>query len=120
MKLIRTLMALTIVAVGAAPFPLRASESARASALAEECKTSTYACEEYLRGILDAGLIYGEIVHEPGFCPRTRPTADQLLAAFSKWVAANPDQMSLSSGTGAMLALKHAFPCDAEAPPSQR
>jgi hypothetical protein len=111
MKPIRCGVAAVLAFLCVAPVPVQASESNRARALVEECRTDRFACEEYLLGVWDAVLVHGEMTHAPLFCTSKGPTGDDLLAAFSKWAAENPDKMDLSRAVGAMLALKHAYPC---------
>ena len=111
MKLIgHTLTTLSLV-LCTCPTPAHADESNRAKALVDECKLDAHACEEYLLGVWDSVLVYGEMAHAPLFCTSAAPTGGQLQTAFNKWVQDNPDKMGLSRAVGAILALKHAYPC---------
>jgi hypothetical protein len=104
-------LAFAVLAVTLGSTPALADASNRARALVDECKNDKASCEEYLLGVFDAVLVYGEMVHAPLVCPQAAPTGGDLLAAFEKWVAENPDKLDNSRGVGAMLAVKHAFPC---------
>ncbi|MGA0603008.1 Rap1a/Tai family immunity protein [Caulobacter sp. KR2-114] len=99
----------------ACPVSAHADESNRAKALVEECKSDRHACEEYLLGVWDAVLIHGDMAHASLFCTAVAPTGGELHAAFDKWVEENPDKMGMSRAVGAILALKHAYPCEKSA-----
>jgi len=99
------------LALGAVSQPAHADEGNRAKALAELCKADAPACEEYLLGVWDGVLVYGEMTKAPLFCTSVAPTGGKLHAAFDKWVEENPDKLGLSRAVGAMLAIKHAYPC---------
>ena len=106
----RTLTTLSLV-LCTCPAPAHAEESNRAKSLADECKLDAHSCEEYLLGVWDSVLVYGEMAHASLFCTSAAPTGRQLHAAFDKWVQDNPDKMGLSRAVGAILALKHAYAC---------
>jgi hypothetical protein len=106
----KSLAALSL-ALCACPLSVRADEWNRARALAVECKSDQHACEEYLLGVWDAVLIYGEMQHAPIFCSPVAPTGDKLHAAFDKWLDENPDKVGMSRAAGAILAISHAYPC---------
>ena len=111
MRISQAFAILLILATQASAGPAVASESNRARALAAECAESKTLCEEYLLGAWDAVLIHGGMTHQPLFCAMKGPTGDELLAAFNQWVVQNPDKLELSRAVGALLALKHAYPC---------
>jgi hypothetical protein len=112
---------LSFLAGGIALVPassLAADPAGRARALAEECKSNIAGCEEYLLGVFDGSLITQDM--ELGkfvvIYPASRPEGSDLRMAFEKWVDENPDKLdSLSRVTGALLALKHTYPCSAPA-----
>jgi hypothetical protein len=113
MKLVRLSLALVSLLLVAGPTSANADESNRARSLVQECKSEQRACEEYLLGVWDAVLVHGEMTHAPLFCASFAPTGGQLHSAFDKWVSENPDKMDMSRAVGAILALKHAYPCGA-------
>ena len=112
-KFRNAIAALSAVAFSLCLTPAHATEANRARALAEECKTDQNACEEYLLGVWDAVVMMQELTHTTGMvCPKVGPDGGELLRAFNKWVDENPDKMEQSRAVGAILAVKHAFPCD--------
>lgn len=91
----------------------------RVSALVEERKTDQRACEEYLLGVWDSAVMLQELNHYSTVvvCPTVGPSGGELRLAFNKWVTdADPQVLEKSPRVvGAILAEKHAFPCEPKA-----
>lgn len=92
----------------------------RVKSLLKQCNTDQKSCEEYLLGVWDGVIMMQEMSHNTTtiICPTEGPSGTQLRLALSKWAAdADPKVLTDSPRVvGAMLSIKHAFPCTENSP----
>jgi hypothetical protein len=79
---------------------------------AEVPQLGLLSCVRYLNGIMDMEAISVALGNRPIFCPPpTGISGDQVRRIFVKWAESHPKELHQTARTGAVLALREAFPC---------
>ena len=70
------------------------------------------ACDQYIRGFIDAVRFMPGAARKAGVCiPDRKDQVMQIRWAFIKWAATQPETHSLPAGEGMAAAISKAFPC---------